>query len=117
MRFADYAREVTLIVRGDSLEKSMSRYLIEQLRGKSNMAVQPRSDAQAVYGDSHLTAIDIRDNATRTAGRHDCGGLFDFTGADAETNWPPTAIAGGERGSRTCRCGSECCRCPFRCGC
>ncbi len=93
MHFANYARKVTLIVRGDSLEKSMSHYLIEQLRGKSNIAVRLRSEVQAVYGDSHLTAIDIRDNATRTAGRHDCGGLFVFIGADAETDWLPTEIA------------------------
>lgn len=93
MHFANYARKVTLIVRGDSLEKSMSHYLIEQLRGRSNIAVQLRSEVQAVYGDSHLTAIDIRDNATRTVGRHDCGGLFVFIGADAETDWLPPEIA------------------------
>ena len=93
MHFANYARKVTLIVRGDSLEKSMSHYLIEQLRGKSNIAVQLRSEVQAVYGDNHLTAIDIRDNATKTVGRHDCGGLFVFIGADAETDWLPTEVA------------------------
>jgi len=98
MHFANYARKVTLIVRGDSLEKSMSHYLIEQLRGKSNIAVQLRSEVQAVYGDSHLTAIDIRDNATKTVGRHDCGGLFVFIGADAETDWLPTEIARDARG-------------------
>ena len=38
--FANHARKVTLVVRGESLEKSMSHYLIEQLRGKSNIAVQ-----------------------------------------------------------------------------
>ena len=93
MHFANYARKVTLIVRGDSLEKSMSHYLIEQLRGKSNTAVLLRSEVEALYGDSHLTSIDIRDNATKTVGRHDCGGLFVFIGADAETDWLPTEIA------------------------
>ncbi len=93
MHFANYARNVTLIVRGDSLETSMSHYLIEQLRGKSNIAVQLRSEVQAVYGDSHLTAIDIRDNATGTVARHDCAGLFVFIGADAETDWLPAEIA------------------------
>ena len=48
MHFANYARKVTLIVRGDSLEKSMSHYLIEQLREKPNIAVQLRSEVQAV---------------------------------------------------------------------
>jgi len=93
MHFANYARSVTLIVRGDSLEKSMSHYLIEQLRGKSNITVLLRSEVQAVYGDTHLTAIDIWNNASKTVARHDCGGLFVFIGADAETDWLPTEIA------------------------
>jgi thioredoxin reductase (NADPH) len=93
MHFANYARQVTLIVRGDSLEKSMSHYLIEQLRGKSNIVTRLNSEVQAVYGDTNLTAIDIRNNATKTVGRHDCGGLFVFIGADAETDWLPAEIA------------------------
>jgi thioredoxin reductase (NADPH) len=97
MYFANYARKVTLIVRGDSLEKSMSHYLIEQLRGKSNIAVQLRSEVQAVYGDTHLIAIDIRD-ASKAVRRHDCGGLFVFIGADAETEWLPADIARDARG-------------------
>ena len=61
MHFAGHARKVTLVVRGDSLEPSMSHYLIEQLRGKSNVSVQLHAEVSAVYGDTHLTAIDIRD--------------------------------------------------------
>lgn len=98
MHFANYARNVTLVVRGDSLEKSMSHYLIEQLRGKSNIAVQLRSEVQAVHGGSHLTSIDIRDNSKGTVDRHDCGGLFVFIGADAETGWLPAEIACDKRG-------------------
>lgn len=93
IHFANYARMVTLVVRGDSLEKSMSHYLIEQLRGKSNIAVQLRSEVQAVHGDSHLTSIEIRDNAKGTVDHHDCGGIFVFIGADAETEWLPAEIA------------------------
>jgi len=74
--FANHARTVTLLVRGDSLEKSMSHYLIEQLHRKSNVAVQLRSEIHAVHGDTHLTAIDIRDSASQAVRRHDCGGLF-----------------------------------------
>jgi hypothetical protein len=92
------ARTVTLVVRGDALEKSMSRYLIEQLRGKSNVAVKLRAEVQAVHGETHLTAIDISNAASKTVSRHDCGGLFVFIGADAETEWLPSDIARDARG-------------------
>jgi thioredoxin reductase (NADPH) len=98
MHFASYARKVTLIVRGDSLEKGMSHYLIEQLRGKPNVEVLLRSEVEAVHGDNHLTAIEIRDNVTGLVGRHDCGGLFVFIGADAETQWLPAEIARDKNG-------------------
>ncbi len=98
LHFANHARKVTLLVRGDSLERSMSHYLIEQLRGKSNIAVQLRSEIHAVYGDTHLTAIEIRDGASKAVRRHDCGGLFVFIGADADTGWLPVEIARDARG-------------------
>jgi thioredoxin reductase (NADPH) len=96
--FANHARTVTLVVRGDSLEKSMSRYLIEQLGGKSNVHVQLRSEVVAAHGDTHLTAIDTRDAASAKVRRQDCGGLFIFIGADAETGWLPAEIARDARG-------------------
>jgi thioredoxin reductase (NADPH) len=96
--FANHARTVTLVMRGESLERSMSRYLIEQLRKKSNVTVRPRSEVAAAHGDTHLTAIDIRDGANAEVRRHDCGGLFIFIGADAETGWLPADIARDRRG-------------------
>ena len=96
--FANHARRVTFLVRGDSLEKGMSYYLVEQLRAQSNVAVQLRSEIHGVHGDTHLTTIDIRDSASAEVRRHDCGGLFIFIGADAETAWLPADIARDARG-------------------
>jgi thioredoxin reductase (NADPH) len=96
--FANHARTVTLVVRGDSLERSMSRYLIEQIKTQSNITVQLRSEVVAAHGDTHLTAIDIRDGTDGNVHRHDCGGLFVFIGADAETTWLPVDIARDDRG-------------------
>jgi len=76
----------------------MSQYLIEQLHRKSNIAIQLQSEVQAVYGDTHLTAIDIHEMASGTVSRQDCGGLFVFIGADAETGWLPPEIARDARG-------------------
>jgi thioredoxin reductase (NADPH) len=96
--FANHARIVTLVVRGDSLEKSMSRYLIDQLGGESNVKVQLRSEVVAAHGDTHLTGIDLRDGASAKVSRQNCGGLFVFIGADAETGWLPVDIARDARG-------------------
>src|SRR5215469_16601678 len=98
LHFANYARQVTLVVRGDSLEKSMSQYLIDQLRGKDNIAVRLRSEVEAIHGDTHLTAIDIRDRESKAVQQCDCGGLFVFIGADADTGWIPSAVARDTRG-------------------
>jgi thioredoxin reductase (NADPH) len=98
LHFANHAQTVTLVVRGDSLEKNMSRYLVEQLNGKSNVRVEFHSEVVHAHGDAQLTAIEVRDGLSGEVRRHDCGGLFVFIGADAETEWLPAAIARNERG-------------------
>jgi thioredoxin reductase (NADPH) len=98
LNFATHARSVTLVVRGDSLEKSMSFYLIDQIRRRTNIAVRLNAEVTAVRGEANLTAIDIRDNVTKETQQVGCGGLFVFIGADAETDWLPSAIARDARG-------------------
>ncbi len=98
MFFANHARAVTLIVRADALEKSMSQYLIGQIRTKSNIRTALRSEVKAVYGDTHLTAIDILDRGANEIRREESGGLFVFIGVDAETGWLPPEIARDPRG-------------------
>jgi thioredoxin reductase (NADPH) len=96
--FANHARNVTLLVRGDSLEKGMSHYLIEQMRGQQNIQIRLRCEVRAVHGESNLSAIDIHDANNGVIERHDCGGLFVFIGADADTAWLPAEVARDSRG-------------------
>jgi len=96
--FANHARSVTLLVRGDALEKSMSHYLIEQLRNKSNVAVALHSEVLGVHGTDHLTTIDVADRTSGKVRPVNCGGLFVFIGADAQTEWLPEQIARDQRG-------------------
>jgi len=98
LHFANHARQVTLLVRGDSLEKSMSRYLIEQIAGKSNIAVRLHCEVQAAHGEAHLEAIEIADRRQQSVTRHECGGLFVFIGADADTGWLPEQVARDKNG-------------------
>jgi thioredoxin reductase (NADPH) len=98
MFFANHARTVTIVCRGERLEKSMSQYLVNQIRGKPNIEVQLGAEVVAVHGDTSLSAVDISERASGTITRHDCGGLFIFIGADAQTGWLPPEIAVDERG-------------------
>jgi thioredoxin reductase (NADPH) len=98
MFFANHARSVTIVCRGDSLAKSMSNYLVEQLRSRSNIRVALQSEVVGVHGDGSLEAIDMLDRSTDTTTRHASGGLFIFIGADADTRWLPGEILLDERG-------------------
>lgn len=93
MFFANHARRVTILCRGDNLEKSMSRYLIDQLASRSNVDVLFNSEVVAAHGDASLEAVDIGNSATGETVRAESGGLFIFIGADAETSWLPPEIA------------------------
>jgi thioredoxin reductase (NADPH) len=93
MFFSTHARSVTLLCRGDSLAKSMSRYLIDQLDTRPNIRVLQRTEVVAAHGESSLEAIDIRNNENGELTRLESGGLFIFIGADAETGWLPPEIA------------------------
>jgi thioredoxin reductase (NADPH) len=98
MFFSTYARSVTILCRGDSLEKSMSRYLIDQLAGRPNVHVLYRTEVTAAHGDASLAAIDVRHRETGETVRLESGGLFILIGADAETGWLPPEIALDGRG-------------------
>ena len=70
--FSGYASRVSMLVRGDSLEKSMSHYLIEQIAGLPNVEVRTGTQAVAAHGeDGRLASLDIRDADGR---RHHRGG-------------------------------------------
>jgi thioredoxin reductase (NADPH) len=89
---------VTILYRGDSLAKSMSHYLIDQLATRSNIDVRLNSEVVCAHGEQALEAIDVLDSETGETARLDSGGVFIFIGADAETGWLPSEIALDRRG-------------------
>jgi thioredoxin reductase (NADPH) len=98
MFFSTHAKSVTILSRGESLEKSMSRYLVDQLASRRNIDVRFRAEVAAVHGEASLEAIEVRDPGTGDAERVESAGLFIFIGADAETGWLPQEIARDEKG-------------------
>ena len=93
MFFSSHARSVTILCRGETLDKSMSRYLVDQLAARKNVRVLFRTEVTAAHGDAALEAIDVHNAATGETTRLESGGLFIFIGADAETTWLPPEIA------------------------
>jgi thioredoxin reductase (NADPH) len=98
MFFSTHARSVTIVCRGDRLERSMSRYLIDQLATRPNIRTLVGAEVTAVRGDDSLETIDVRESATGSTTRYESGGLYVFIGADAETAWLPPEIALDRRG-------------------
>jgi thioredoxin reductase (NADPH) len=96
--FARYARNVTLLVRGDSLESSMSYYLIQQLHRTENVSVRTRCEVLSAQGDGHLQAITICDSKNGNELTVECGALFVFIGAEPRTDWLGEAVARDEKG-------------------
>jgi thioredoxin reductase (NADPH) len=94
--FAKFARTVSLLVRGDSLTKSMSHYLIQQIEGIPNIAVRAGAQVVAAAGDQHLDTLTLRDaDGEETV---PASALFIFIGAQPRTEWLGTQIARDERG-------------------
>jgi thioredoxin reductase (NADPH) len=92
------ARSVTLLVRGTSLQSSMSYYLIQQLEGIDNIHVRTCTEVVAVEGDGHLERLTLRDNASGTTQTVDAGYLFVFIGAVPRTDWLDGVVVRDPRG-------------------
>jgi thioredoxin reductase (NADPH) len=78
---------VTIVMRGESLESSMSRYLIDEIEGRGGITVMPHTEIKALLGDDQLTGVELTDNHDRTCVSKDVRGLFIFTGAVPNTAW------------------------------
>ncbi len=95
--FSRHARSVTLVVRGDSLQASMSHYLIQQLESIPNVHVRTRTTVGQACGDDHLESIRL-DHADGTTEFVDTGHLFIFIGAQPQTSWLDGVVQRDERG-------------------
>jgi thioredoxin reductase (NADPH) len=96
--FARTARTVTLLVRGDRLERSMSQYLIEQLAALSNVRVRTSAEVVSASGDDHLQRLRIADYAAGTEEDVETSWLFVFIGAAPCTDWLGKEVLRDEHG-------------------
>ena len=96
--FADYARKVTILIRGEGLDASMSRYLIDDLGRKPNVHVRPGGEIVSFGGDERLEQVTIRNRADGSEEVVRTDAVFIFIGADANTGWLPEQVVRDARG-------------------
>ena len=96
MHFSRHAKEVRMLVRGPSLVKSMSRYLIDQIEATPNIIVEPNTQLLSLDGDSHLECATL--STPQGEIKRAVGSIFIFIGAAPRTTWLPEAVARDSKG-------------------
>jgi len=96
--FAKYARCVTLVVRGDSLEKGMSQYLVDEIRAQPTVRVSLNAQVTGAEGETQLERITILHSDTGEAEVAPTRAVFIFIGAQPRTDWLEGAVKRDENG-------------------
>jgi thioredoxin reductase (NADPH) len=93
------ANSVTLLVRGPSLEASMSYYLIQQIEKNDKIRVRTCTEVvDTLGGDDHLTGLILEDRRTGDKETVDCSRMCCFIGAEPKTKWLKDVVACDEHG-------------------
>ncbi|TYP90310.1 FAD-dependent oxidoreductase [Blastococcus xanthinilyticus] len=93
-----FARSVCLLVRGGSLEASMSAYLIEQIAGIPSISVRTCCTVAGAQGDGHLEAVTVQDSTTGERETLPASHLFVFIGGAPRTGWLDGAVVRDQHG-------------------
>jgi thioredoxin reductase (NADPH) len=96
MHFSRYADHVHMLVRGKSLESSMSKYLIDQIEATPNITVETGTEVIGMGGDTHLECLTLR--TPRGEEARQASSLFIFIGAAPKTDWMPAELCRDSKG-------------------
>jgi thioredoxin reductase (NADPH) len=86
---ANHASRVHILIRGEGLAASMSRYLIDRIAATPSIEIHPTTEVTQLCGDAagRLASVSWRDKRTGIETEHQMRNLFVFIGADPETGW------------------------------
>jgi thioredoxin reductase (NADPH) len=90
---AERAKRVHMLIRSDSLAKSMSRYLIHQIEETPTIVLRPNTEIVTLEGGKNLESVRWQNNQTGQAEEHKIGHVFVMTGATPNTGWLDGCIA------------------------
>jgi len=98
LQLARYCPRVHLVVRGRSLDETMSSYLIDAIDGEPAITVHLETDVTGASGEDRLERLTLTHRTTSESCEIDADGLFVMIGADPQTDWLPAAVARDDRG-------------------
>jgi len=98
MHFSKFAEKVIMLVRGDSLASTMSRYLVEQIEKTPNIEVWTRTTLVEAKGDTRLTSIIVQCETDKARKELPASSIFIFIGAQPRTEWLGDLIERDDRG-------------------
>jgi thioredoxin reductase (NADPH) len=96
--FAQYARRVHMLIRGNDLRNSMSQYLIDQIEAIDTIELHPCTEVVGGTGTEHLEQLTLRDIPTGQTRQVDTSLIFIFIGAEPRTDWLDRVVARDSKG-------------------
>jgi len=92
LHLARYARQVTMLVRGENLARSMSDYLVREVQATANIAVRLCTQVTDCYGQDQLDGLTLHDASRGRPERVPAAALFVLIGGEPRTQWLPETI-------------------------
>ena len=90
---AQTAKRVYLLVRGESLANTMSRYLVRRIEESPKIELLTQTEITSLAGNDRLEAVEWRENKTGKVETHAIGGLFSMIGAVPNSAWLGGCVA------------------------
>ena len=95
---SEYASNCQLMIRGDALEKSMSRYLIDEIENHPRVELITGCEVVELHGADGLELVTTRDRKTGERRELDVKALFVFIGASPHTDWLGGLVVSDDHG-------------------
>jgi len=96
LHFAKYAHKVTMLVRGNGLSVTMSKYLIDEIERTSNILVETKTQVVEARGEEHLESLRL--SSPKGEACVSASSLFVFIGAEPVAGWLPPSVLRDEMG-------------------
>jgi thioredoxin reductase (NADPH) len=96
--FSGFARNVTMLIRGDSLARGMSHYLVDRIQATPNICVRLHTEVKQALGGDRLEGLMLVCNDTGQVEQVAATAIFIFIGARPRTDWLGNAIARDKHG-------------------